>query len=170
MGKTNDSSSKNIGMIIGIVAGGVVAIAGGVAAWLLIKKKILTQSQNIAGESSCQNIISETEPKKTEDNILKQNENNPIVTQNITPVNFHFITTGQNEVNLKIDSNMTVSEVIQSYFHEIKRPDLYKDPNIRFLMNANVLYHDSKEPINQFIKKINAPYNVVIDDLDDKIQ
>ena len=64
---------------------------------------------------------------------------------------------------------MTVSEVIQSYFHKIERPDLYGDPSIRFLMNANVLYHDSKEPINHFIKKNNAPYNIIVDDVEDKI-
>ena len=53
----------------------------------------------------------------------------------------------------------------------IKRPELFGDPSIRFLLNAYLLFHDSKDLIINYINKFDDVNNtIVIDDLDDKIQ
>ena len=82
---------------------------------------------------------------------------------------FLFVTTRDFKTEIKIEENKTISELIKLYFEKINLPDLYGDPDIRFITNANLLPHGSKEPIKKYIEK-NVEINyVVVDDLDDKI-
>ena len=69
-----------------------------------------------------------------------------------------------------IDPYKIVTELIKFYFEIIKRPELFGDLSIRFLLNAYLLSHDSKDLIINYINKFDDFNTIVIDDLDDKIQ
>ena len=66
---------------------------------------------------------------------------------------------------------MTVSEMIKKYFESYNRPDLFGDQDVRFLFNAKLLIHDSKDPISNYINKNYASNSniIVVDDLNDKL-
>ena len=63
-----------------------------------------------------------------------------------------------------------MKELIKFYFEKIKRPELYGDNNIRFLLNANLIEHDSNKLIKTYLNKKNDFNFIVVDDLDDKIK
>ena len=79
-------------------------------------------------------------------------------------------TTSQAKIQVNIDPNKPAKELIKLYFEKIKRPDLYGDPSIRFLLNANFVAHDSNELLQKFLNKKSDVNTVVIDDLEDKIK
>ena len=54
-------------------------------------------------------------------------------------------TTSLQMVKILIDPNKTVTELIKFYFKIIRRQELFGDQSIRFLFNAQLLFHDSKK-------------------------
>ena len=63
-----------------------------------------------------------------------------------------------------------MGNLIKRYFKKIKKPDLYLDQSIRFLMDAKLIPHDSNDLIKSFISEYNSLYTIVVDDLEEKIK
>ena len=80
------------------------------------------------------------------------------------------MTTSQRRIKIIINPDKSVSELIKFYFEKIKRPELFGDPSIRFIMNAQLILPNSKNLIKEYINKKNDINTIVIDDLDDKIK
>ena len=78
-------------------------------------------------------------------------------------------TTSQVKTKIIIDPNRAMKDLIQLYFKENNRPELYGDSSIRFFMNANFIPHGSKDLIKKYINQKNDINFMVVDDLDDKI-
>ena len=82
---------------------------------------------------------------------------------------FLVTTSHQMKVKILIDPENTMTQLIKFYFDKINRPDLFGDPSIRFLANANFIPHDSKDFIKKYIQ-LNCDFiNIIINDVDDKI-
>ena len=81
-----------------------------------------------------------------------------------------FETTAQRREKILIEEDITIKDLIKLYFDKINQPELYGDPNIRFLINANLLYQDSVELIKEYINKKQDVYKIIVDDLEDKIR
>ena len=64
-------------------------------------------------------------------------------------------------IRIYIDSNKTIKELIRYYFDEIKRPELYDDKSINFLVGGECLHFPySETPIKNLISK-NDPYETI---------
>ncbi len=141
-------------------------IITGIIIWIY---KIKTATPSIQPFSQESTSIFDVDPDGNggENGLLPNNGQNistpPIETD------IRFVTTSQKEVKIHIKSNMTVSEMIKSYFQEVNKPDLLGNPDVRFLFKAKILFHDSKEPLSNYIKKKDVPYTIVVDDLNDNI-
>ena len=79
-------------------------------------------------------------------------------------------TTSQGKIKIIIDPNKSIKELIKFYFEKIKRPELFGDQNIRFILNANLISQDSNQPIKTYLNKKVDVNTIVIDDLEDKIK
>ena len=62
-----------------------------------------------------------------------------------------------------------MGELIKFYFQKINRTDLLGDPNIRFLLNAKLIIHDSKDLIKTYLNQKNIINVIIVDDLEDKL-
>ena len=98
-------------------------------------------------------------------------EYEPQVNNGNTKIKIRLLTTSQKLVKILIDPNKTVTELIKFYFKIIRRQELFGDPSIIFLFNAQLLFHNSNVLIKDYIKILNFDdeYRIIIDDLDDKI-
>ena len=102
-------------------------------------------------QSTKSSMIYEFGPKKENKNIIM------------------FETTSQNKVNISIDSDKTMEDLIKYYFQLKRRPDLYGDKSINFIMNGNVILHNSKDLIKNYIKLEQDKYVIVVNDVEDKL-
>ena len=172
--KRNKSTGITIGAIIGIVAGIVAFIAIITLVICCIKrKKSLFQNSNQSGSKSKDNISTTDMPLEDSQishlTVKNGYEYQPDVQSAIPKVNVILETTSQNKIKIIIDPEKPMNELIQFYFQIINQPTLYRDSSIRFLMNANLIMHDSKELIKNYINKKNEFNVIIVDDLDDKI-
>ena len=95
-----------------------------------------------------------------DENIVKEKNNNQ-------KINIILITTSQIKIKILIDTNKKMKDLIKCYFEIIKKPDLYGDESIRFIINANFIPQNSEDLIKNYVKKDNEV--ILIDDLEDKI-
>jgi surface protein len=166
-GGSKKSSGLSIGIIIGIVAGGVVVISIIIVVICLCKKKKLCKSPNNNDTISANNLV----PPNTENNQLfaEEYEYEPKIKNGTPKVYIILMTTSQRKIKILINPDKSMSELIKFYFESIKRPELFGDPSIRFIMNAQLIFSDSKGLIKDYINNKNEINTIVIDDLDDKI-
>ena len=82
----------------------------------------------------------------------------------------NFMTVTQRKTKILIDPNKSMNVLIIFYFEVIKRPELYGDSSIRFLMYGNLIPHNSKNLIKKYINPKNDINTIVVDDLDDKLK
>ena len=61
-----------------------------------------------------------------------------------------------------------MEELIKYYFEIRKRKDLFGDKTISFMMNGNVIFHDSKDLIKTYINENNDVNIIVVNDVEDK--
>ena len=78
-------------------------------------------------------------------------------------------TTSQYQIQILIGTDKTMEELIKFYFESIKKPELFDDNSIRFLLNSFVIEHNSKKRIKDYIGKYSNVKKIIIDDLEDKI-
>ena len=111
------------------------------------------------------------------DNSIMNDQNNPTIYEyepkirNMNKkIEILFETTSQLRVKIKIDPDKTIGELIKFYFKIVNKPNLYGDPNIRFIINATLLLHNSKDLIKAKINSKLEMNTIIIDDLDDKIK
>ena len=158
----NTSGSISIGVIIGIIGGAVAVIAAVITIICCCKKKKIPEPPS--NESSEQNttitpvinnnpeLIYEYEPEKKSANKKK----------------IIFETTGQYKVQITIEPDKTMEELIKYYFEIRKRKDLFGDKTISFMLNGNVIFHDSKDKIKKFINQKNDVNIILVNDVEDK--
>ena len=169
-GKSKKSSGTSIGLIIGVIAGVIVvasAIILGICCYKKRKKKL--ENKNSINESS----ISDTSVGRSQnDELITGNEFElePNIQNDIRKSKILLETTSQAKIQINFDPNKPAKELIKFYFKKIKRLDLYGDPSIRFLLNANLVAHDSNELLQKFLNKKSDVNIVVIDDLEEKIK
>ena len=96
------------------------------------------------------------------------NETSEVVVVPDDKIIVKFITTSQLKIQIQIEPEKKMRDLIMAYFTEIKRPELFEDPNIRFIVNAKLIEHNSNELVKNNIKK--DANTVVIDDLEEKIK
>ena len=97
-------------------------------------------------------------------------EYEPQIKNNNQKIKILLETTSQEKIRIIIDPNKTIRELIQFYFEKIKRPELFGDKSIRFILNANLFMHDSNIPIKYYLNKKMDVNTIVVDDLEDKIK
>ena len=95
-----------------------------------------------------------------DENIVKEKNNNK-------KINIILTTTRQNKIKILIDTNKKMKDLIKCYFEIIKKPDLYGDESIRFILNANFIPQNSENLIKNYVKKDNEV--IIIADEEDKI-
>ena len=89
------------------------------------------------------------------------------------PITFILETTSQTKVKILIDSDKTIDELIKFYFDEIKRPDLYGEQSICFLINGkNIIPPYPKESLDKLLDKIdnNKIVKMIVNDSEEKIK
>jgi len=161
----NSNSSNNISkeIIIGIIVGGIIFII--VIIILIIY--ICNMKKNTSPEK---NAI--TPSIKNEKDQLYVHEHEPMDGKK-DPLIFIFENTNQNKVKILIDSSKTIGELIKFYFDELKKPDLYGDKSIWFLINGKNIYeYDQEEPLVSLMDKINdfQTITIVVNDSEEKIK
>ena len=172
--KNPSSSGISIGVIVGIVIGVIVLISGIIVAVFLIRRKMKrSEAAKQTGNKSNDNISTTDMPignsQISQLTVQDGYEYEPKVKSINPKVQIVLETTSQNKIKIIIDSDKPMNELIQFYFQIIHQPTLYGDSSIRFLMNANLIMHDSKALIKNYINKKSDFNVIVVDDLDDKI-
>ena len=61
-----------------------------------------------------------------------------------------------------------MEELIKYYFEIRKRKDLFGDKTISFMLNGNVIFHDSKDKIKKFINDKNDVNIILVNYVEDK--
>ena len=80
-----------------------------------------------------------------------------------------FATTFQKNIKIIIDPNKSIHDLIKFYFDYIKLPELFCDPSINFVKNANMIEANSKNSIKKYMKKMDEIFIILVNDTDDKI-
>ena len=175
--KNNSSSKITIGVIIGIIVGIIVVIAIVTAIICICIKKpaIVEPDKNTTIVVSDTNAIIVEPDTNTTNSIFHSIDTSNIYEyepevpkENKIPIIIE--TTSQIKVQILIDPNKTMVELIKYYFKVIGKKDLFNDQSIRFILNANLITHNSKDLINNYIKKETKVYTIIVDDLEDKIK
>ena len=95
---------------------------------------------------------------------------NPIPNQgmfNSGKINVIFRTTKAVRTNITIDTDKTVSDLIQLYFKRIGKPELFQRPmDICFIFNANKINFNEQKPVEQFFFGVYNPFITVNDTKD----
>ena len=171
------SSGINIGAIIGIIGGALaVIIAIGIIIFCFCRKKRKEEVDNKPTSNSIN--LTEENPDVNNTTIinLRKSEiydyelNNKTNDPNVQIILVVFVTTAQYRIGISIKSDKTMKELIKFYFKTIKRPELFGDKSIVFLLNSKLIEHDSKDKINDYIKNKNQGGVIVVNDIDDKIE
>ena len=171
----NKSSGISIGVIVFIVAGVVVIISIIILiiCWYKRKKKLSETSKQIKNELKDSNTTTNIPLEKSQISKLTATDSyeyEPQDKNSSKKVKIKLETTSQSKIEIIIAPEKTMTELIQFYFKIINQPTLYGDSSIRFLMNANLIMHDSKYLIKTYINPKSDTNIIVIDDLDDKIK
>ena len=79
-----------------------------------------------------------------------------------------FEDSSQYKVQISIEPEKTIQELIKYYFEVRNRKDLFRDKTISFMLNGNVIFHDSKDLIKTYINENNDVNIIVVNDVEDK--
>jgi surface protein len=168
--KSNKSSGISKGVIIGIIIGGIVIIGGIIAIiiYCIKKNKICHPPEN----SSTNVTVKQHLNTKTEINQLipdEEVEYEPNAKSDSQKIGVIFATTFQKNIKIIIDPNKSIHDLIKFYFDYIKLPELFCDPSINFVKNANMIEANSKNSIKKYMKKMDEIFIILVNDTDDKI-
>ena len=163
-GNSKKSSGISIGIIAGIAAG-IVAVIGIIILVICLCKKCC-QPQKTNDTFAIDKLVTKSSLKLVND---EEYEYESIIKSDTPKINIVLVTTSQRKIKILINPDKTITELIKFYFEKIKRPELFGDKSIRFIMNAQLILPGSKDLIKNYINKNNDVNTIVIDDLDDKI-
>jgi len=165
---SKSSGSIPIGAIIGIISAVIVVGVVIVTICLCRRKKTKPPEgppQGPPGQQGGSGIL--------------QGNQNEITIMNATLANlktnpegkkiFIFKTTAQKTVEIEIEEDKNIQDLIKLYFETIKKPELYGDESILFLVNGNILPLDPNVVIKEKFKDRNEAIVILIDDNDEKI-
>ena len=160
--KNNSSSKLSISLIIGIISGATVIICIIIIIIILcICKKRKNNYKEADTTAVHLNYIYSKEDLNSYTYDSKADKNNNIAITIITTNNLKTI--------VFISPNKKLCDLIKYYFDMIKRQELFNDPKIRFIINSNVISHDSKDLISKYMQNHNGKITILVDDLEDKI-
>ena len=145
---SKSSGSSSTGMLIGIIAGIIVLIAGIVLiAYCIYQKKCKRQTNEEPFDFNKIGNISETKIQIEISSYDRKNDD-----KNIQNVKF---TTGTGIIQyVSIEPDKKIKDLIKEYFKKIKRPDLFGDKNIVILCCGNQINNSNYDLlISEFAKK-----------------
>ena len=159
--------------IIYIIVSAIIVIAT-IITLILIYIKYKNNNIKKPVAKSDKNNNNNTNPDVTTKQVLT--ENNKINTyiyepeiEDINKILVHIVTTKQLKVDIYINPYKKMCELINYYFEIIGQKDLLNDESIRFILNANIIQHDSTKLIIDYKTKFIEDYNILVDDVDEKI-
>ena len=165
----SSSSSISIGIIIGIIAGVVVLIIITVIIIYKCKKKKVEDSNSSEGQNKREvkqeNTIENNDNTLNNFNLTEKKEDKP----EIKTVTIILMLTNQEKVKIRIDPNKKMKELIKFYFQIIKKPELYDEKSIAFLINGVAIEHRSEDLIKNVINLEYDEKIILIADTKDKI-
>ena len=139
----SSSGSLSTGIIIGIIAGGVLIIGAIITTIICLCKK---KNNNTMNESSNKEIITE------EDIIFDQLQKIKNKGNNI--IKLFFETQSQKiKIEFEIDGYCSLEEMRNQFFEKINRIDLKKDKDIYFLFGGNGFPINKKGLVKNFFKQ-----------------
>ena len=145
----NASSNKSIALIIGIIVGEIVIVIIFVVVIICWRRRKQATYPPTNDDSAIASPTSETTADKDSNTSMiyeYQPENH---TKNKLIIALE--TTSQYQINILIESDQTMEELIKFYFETIKKPELFGDNSIRFLLNSFLIEHNSKKKIKEYI-------------------
>ena len=172
-----NSNSLSTGAIIGIIIVAVVVLVaiGTTIIYCVRRKKTKNKSTNNTNANANDN------PPKVEDysvntlnvsikreEILIKDEKEHKSKNNDKKIKIELSTTNQYKTKIFIDSKNTMEQLIKSYFKIIKKPELFGDKNVRFLLNGNFIPQNSQQLISEYLMGDNNLF-ILIDDLEERI-
>ena len=172
--KKSSSSKISIGIIIGIIVGSVALIAVAIILvyCFVIKKPnppVTTEVDSFIKEG--QDFLEKQEqkkplPKKKIPIPSKELEYLPNEQTNDKKIIINLITVSQIKIQIKIGLEKKMKELIYFYFQIIDRLDLYDNEKkeIYFMMNGEIIVHDSSKPLKDYIKDPNVIPGIVVVD------
>ena len=90
----------------------------------------------------------------------------PSLIRRIKPkLKIDFVTTNQKKFKIIINSDNTIKELIRFFFQTIKRPDLFGNDSIYFLINGGRLKHDSNDLIKKYIENKYDHITILVNDI-----
>ena len=87
---------------------------------------------------------------------------------NNNKIKINLSTTNQYKTKIFIDPKNTMEQLIKCYFKIIKKPELFGDKNVRFLLNGNFIPQNSQQLISEYLMGDNNLF-ILIDDLEERI-
>ena len=168
--KTKDSSNILYTFaIISIITGGVIFLSAVILIIIFFyKKRKPSSSQHPSQHSRSPSEIIDLSINYRNEFPLYEYEPridkiNPIIIIFLLPIF---------ETKILVDYDKTIDELIKFYFKIIKRPDLYGDQSITFLINArNICPPYPNESVETLLNKIDPQRTVkiIVSDIEDKI-
>ena len=163
----NASSNKSFALIIGIIAGEVVIVIIFVVVIICWKRRKQANYHSTNNDTAIDSHGSDlTVDKDSNTSIIYEYQPENTSKNKLT---IALETTKQYQINILIGVDKTMEELIKFYFESIKKPELFNDNSIRFLLNSFVIEHNSKKSIKEYIGKHSNVKKIIIDDLENKI-
>ena len=181
---TTSSNSLSTGAIIGIVVVGVIVIIV-ITIIICCKLGCLFKKCFYPWKKKSNSLVNQEHNASATNIYINQNINpitihstNSIIVhepekEKENPIKIIFVNLSRGDINILIDSKKTIDELIEFYFKQIGRNDLYGDGSILFLIEAkNIKPPYPKEPIETLINKIInlKTLKIVVIDYKDKMK
>ena len=174
--KGNISTGAIIGIIIAAV---VVLVAIGTVIICCVRRK-KTKNKSTPTTNNPNTNANDTPPMdednsintlsvsiKREDISIKDEKEHKSKNNN-NKIKINLSTTNQYKTKIFIDPKNTMEQLIKCYFKIIKKPELFGDKNVRFLLNGNFIPQNSKQLISEYLMGDNNLF-ILIDDLEERI-
>ena len=176
----SDSNESNIGIIIGCIVGAIVVIVTIITIIYIYKKNIsidrkVDKDTNINSKGKTNGNVNITNSPSTGTNSSNIYEYEPEI-KNKKKIPIIIKTTNQFEVTIYISTDKTMCELIKYYFEIVGNNNLLNDQSVRFILDSEVIEHNSKKLISDYTRKFISIYgkerdsiSILIDDVDNKI-
>ena len=160
--KKSSSSKISIGFIILIISGIILILIIIIFIIIICCRKKKDYNNKFNDTMACMNQIKSSKNLNTSEYESKNNDENIII--------INFISTSSHKLTILFDPNKKLCELIKEYFKKLGQEELYNEPSIRFLLNANLISHNSQDSLNKYIKNDMNTITIFVDDLYEKIK
>ena len=187
--KIKSSSSISTGVIIGIIAAGVVVIAS-IIIIICYKFGCLCKNCSCPWKKKPISTPLPSPENQFQSSTTINNINNSVIIQNNNknetaiieyepqndkdnPIKIIFVNQTLGNTNILIDSKKTIDELIKFYFEKNRKINLYGDKNILFLIGGrNISPPYPKDPIETLISKVvnSKTIRIIVQDTNEKMK